>query len=102
MDNGVNSQRRELLVLFAWCLLLMLAWGLWLWRLDASDLTFDEAVTYFVAHRPLLDILDYLGGRSGSTHRSTTCLSTVGWRWQAPVSSACAFSPSARVWSLWR
>jgi mannosyltransferase len=62
MDKGVNSQRRELLVLFAWCLLLMLTWGLWLWRLDASDLTFDEAATYFVAHRPLLGILDYLRG----------------------------------------
>ena len=60
MDNAVNSQRRELLVLLAWCLLVLLAWGLWLWRLDASDLTFDEAATYFIAHRPLLDILEYL------------------------------------------
>ena len=60
MDTVVNRQRREPLVLLAWCLLLMLAWGLWLYRLNASDLTFDEAATYFVAHRPLPDILDYL------------------------------------------
>lgn len=33
-----------------------------LWRLGASDLTFDEAATYFVANRPLLDILTYLRG----------------------------------------
>jgi hypothetical protein len=54
MDTTLSSQRRELLVLLAWCLLLMLAWGLWLWQLDASDLTFDESATYFVAHRPPL------------------------------------------------
>jgi hypothetical protein len=41
-------------------LLLILAWGLWLWRLDASDLTFDETATYFIARRPFLDILRYL------------------------------------------
>jgi len=62
MDATVNSQHRRMLVLLLWCLLLMSAWGLWLWRLDASDLTFDEAATYFVAHRPLLDILRYLQG----------------------------------------
>jgi 4-amino-4-deoxy-L-arabinose transferase-like glycosyltransferase len=38
----------------------MTAWDLWLWRLDASDLTFDEASIYIVAHRSLLGILDYL------------------------------------------
>ncbi len=48
--------------LLAWCLLLMAAWGLWLWRLDGSDLTFDETATYIVAARPLLDILAYLRG----------------------------------------
>jgi len=60
MDTSVNGRHRKLLILLAWCLLLMIAWGLWLWRLDASDLTFDEAATYVVAHRPLLGILDYL------------------------------------------
>jgi len=60
MDSGVNSQRRQLILLIAWCLLLMLAWALWLWHLDASDLTFDEAATYFIAHRPLWGILEYL------------------------------------------
>ena len=62
MNTTLSSQRRELLVLLAWCLLLMLAWGLWLWQLDASDLTFDESATYFVAHRPPLEILRYLRG----------------------------------------
>jgi len=54
--------RRKTFILLAWCLLFMLAWGGWLWRLGASDLTFDEAATYFVAHRPLLQIVDYLRG----------------------------------------
>ena len=62
MSTTANSQRRQLLVLLAWCLLLLLAWGLWLWRLEGSDLTFDEAATYVVAHRPLLDVLKYLRG----------------------------------------
>jgi mannosyltransferase len=62
MDTTLSSQRRQLPVLLAWCLLLMLAWGLWLWQLDASDLTFDESATYFVAHRPPLEILRYLRG----------------------------------------
>ncbi len=62
MDTTASHQRRKTLILLVWCLLLMLAWGLWLWHLDASDLTFDEAATYFVAHRPLLEILEYLRG----------------------------------------
>ncbi len=43
-----------------WWLLLWAAWAVRLWHLDASDLTFDEAATYIVANRPLLDILGYL------------------------------------------
>ncbi|HDQ71951.1 MAG TPA: hypothetical protein ENN19_07620, partial [Chloroflexi bacterium] len=54
------DDRQKLYVTLASCLLLALAWGLWLWRLDASDLTFDETATYFVAHRPPLEILQYL------------------------------------------
>lgn len=64
MDTTVNSQRRKSLILLAWCLLLMLAWGLWLWHLDASDLTCDESSTYFIAHRPLVDILDHVRARA--------------------------------------
>jgi hypothetical protein len=45
-----------------WWLLLWGAWAVRLWHLAASDLTFDEAATYFVAHRPLPDILAYLRG----------------------------------------
>ncbi len=55
-----TCDRQKLHLLLAGSLLLTLAWGLWLWRLDASDLTFDESATYFVAHRPLLEILRYL------------------------------------------
>ena len=62
MNGAVNRAGRRLLVLLAWALLLTLAWGLWLWRLDTSDLTFDEAGTYFVAYRPPLEILSYLRG----------------------------------------
>ncbi len=58
----IKHRRRDLPILLTWCLLLMLAWGIWLYQLDASDLTFDEAATYFVAYRPLLDILKYLQG----------------------------------------
>ncbi len=43
-----------------WWVVLWAAWAIRLWHLDASDLTFDEAATYFVAFRPLPDILAYL------------------------------------------
>ncbi|NLF00841.1 MAG: hypothetical protein GX601_07670 [Anaerolineales bacterium] len=62
MDAATNRPLRKLLTLLAWCLLLAVAWALWSWRLDASDLTFDETATYFVAHRPALEILRYLQG----------------------------------------
>jgi 4-amino-4-deoxy-L-arabinose transferase-like glycosyltransferase len=42
----------------------MLAWGLWLWRLDASDLTYDESSTYYIAHRPMVDMLEHIQGRT--------------------------------------
>ncbi|MCJ7738353.1 MAG: glycosyltransferase family 39 protein [Anaerolineae bacterium] len=35
-------------------------WGLWLWQLEASDLTFDEAATYYIAHRSPREIIAYL------------------------------------------
>ncbi len=41
---------------------LLVAWGLWLWQLEASDLTFDETATHVVAARPLLSIVAYLRG----------------------------------------
>lgn len=47
-------------VLLGWCLLLLVVWGLWLWQLDASDLTFDEAATHFIASRPAARIVTYL------------------------------------------
>jgi 4-amino-4-deoxy-L-arabinose transferase-like glycosyltransferase len=56
----LNNRRRNLLVLLIWCLFLMLAWALWLWQLDTSDLTFDETATFAVAFRPLIDIVQYL------------------------------------------
>jgi|GEM_PF-725403 len=48
------------LCLLAWTALLLAAWGLWLYQLDASDLTFDESATDFVARRPLGEMLSYL------------------------------------------
>ncbi|OQY20838.1 MAG: hypothetical protein B6I35_09930, partial [Anaerolineaceae bacterium 4572_32.2] len=60
METTAHNQRRKSLVLLAWCLLFLLAWSLWLWQLDFSDLTFDETATYSVAHRPFLEILSYL------------------------------------------
>jgi hypothetical protein len=60
MGTPTDSRRRKMLPLLACCLLLLAVWGLWLWRLDGSDLTFDETATYMIAARPLLDILAYL------------------------------------------
>ena len=45
-----------------WWLILWAAWAVRLWQLDASDLTYDEAATYYVAYRPLPEILAYLRG----------------------------------------
>ncbi len=59
METGTKN-RRKLLVPLAWGLLLLLAWGMWLYHLDASDLTFDETATYTVAHRSLVEILTRL------------------------------------------
>ena len=61
MNNTTPAYRRRWETA-GWCALLMLTWGLWLWQLDASDLTFDETATYFVAHRPWKEILVYLQG----------------------------------------
>ncbi len=59
-STNLLIRHQKLHILLTSCLLLTLAWGLWLWRLDVSDLTFDETATYFVAHRPPLEILQYL------------------------------------------
>ena len=101
METAVNGQRRERLTLLAWCLLLMLVWRLWLWHLDASDLTFDEAATYFVAHRPLLDILDHLRG-AVREHPPVYYLLIHGWMALAGTSefSLRAFSVCAGLVAL--
>lgn len=46
--------------LLLWCLLLAVVWKLWLQRLDARDLSFDEVATWYIARRPLSDMLYYL------------------------------------------
>lgn len=79
MEITAKSQRCKLLVLLAWCLLLMLAWGLWLYRLDASDLTFDETATYVVAHQPLLDMLHYLRVEAVREHPPVYYLLMHAW-----------------------
>lgn len=78
MEIAVNAHRQRMPVLLAWCLLLTLTWGLWLWQLDASDLTFDETATYFVAYRPPLDILNYLRG-AVREHPPVYYLLVRGW-----------------------
>ena len=88
MDSAVKSQRRKLLALLAWCLLLMLAWGLWLWHLDANDLTFDETATYIVAHRPLSDIIGYLRA-AVREHPPVYYLLIRGWMALAGTSEFC-------------
>lgn len=45
-----------------WLLLLMAVWGLWLYHLDARDLSFDEVATWYIARRPLPEIFQYLRG----------------------------------------
>lgn len=46
--------------LLLWCLLLSVVWGLWLRHLAVSDLSFDEVATWYVARRPVIDMLRYL------------------------------------------
>ncbi|RME32888.1 MAG: hypothetical protein D6793_10455, partial [Thermoflexia bacterium] len=46
--------------LFLWILLLLVIWGLWLYHLDARDLSFDEVATWYIAHRPLPEMFQYL------------------------------------------
>jgi hypothetical protein len=63
VDLGHKLKPRRYLWLaipLLWSLTLWAAWAVRLWRLDASDLTFDEAATYLVAYRPLPDIITYL------------------------------------------
>jgi hypothetical protein len=84
----VKRRPFRLLSLIAWVLLLSATWGLWLWQLDASDLTFDESATYFVAHRPLLEIFSYLRG-AVREHPPLYYLLVNGWM---AVAGASEFS----------
>lgn len=43
-----------------WTLLLLVIWALWLCRLDARDLSFDEVATWYITRRPLMEIFQYL------------------------------------------
>ncbi len=43
-----------------WILLLLVVWGIWLHRLAARDLSFDEVATWYIAQRPILEMLRYL------------------------------------------
>jgi 4-amino-4-deoxy-L-arabinose transferase-like glycosyltransferase len=85
MNTTVSPQHRKPLILLAWCLLLALTWGLWLYQLDASDLTFDESATYYVAYRPPLEILRYLRG-AVREHPPVYYLLIRGWMALAGVS----------------
>jgi hypothetical protein len=61
-----------------WIIVLLAAWGIWLWQLDDAALTFDESATYFVAHRPLPDIISYLRG-AAREHPPVYYLLIHGW-----------------------
>ena len=43
-------------------LLLLLAFALRVWKVGTADLTFDEVATFFVAHRPVGEMLRYVMG----------------------------------------
>ncbi|MCB9421596.1 MAG: glycosyltransferase family 39 protein [Ardenticatenaceae bacterium] len=61
-----------------WLLVLLTAWGIWLWNLNLSELSFDESATYFVANRPPLEILHYLLG-AAHEHPPVYYLLIRGW-----------------------
>lgn len=52
--------RRNISRLLFWNLALIVAWGLWLHRLDARDLSFDEVATWYIARLSLPEMLRYL------------------------------------------
>jgi hypothetical protein len=60
MDITDRRSRQRLAALLAWCLVLLLSWGLMLWELDASDLTHDEVISFHWANRPLPQMLGQL------------------------------------------
>ncbi len=51
------SHRKALLI---WITILLLAWAVWLRNLNLGSLSFDETATYFVAYRPVAEIIPYL------------------------------------------
>lgn len=76
------------LSLLAWVILLLTVWGVWLYRLDASDLTFDESATDYVAHRPLGEMLTYLT-RASREHPPVYYVLIHGWMEVAGRSEFC-------------
>lgn len=54
--------RRGISNFLMWNLMLIAVWGLWLHRLDARDLSFDEVATWYIARRPLPEMFQYLRG----------------------------------------
>lgn len=75
----LNQNERKLpKAIWVWCLLLLTAWGGWLWQLDIGNLSFDETATYFVANRPFWEILEYLRG-AAQEHPPVYYLLIRGW-----------------------
>lgn len=62
-------------------LLLLAAFGLRVWALGTADLTFDEVATYYVAHRPLLDVVRYVMGASREHPPAYYLLMSLWMRW---------------------
>jgi hypothetical protein len=78
MDMTDRRSRRKVAELLAWCLVLLLSWGLMLAGLDASDLTHDEVISFHWANRPLPRMIDQLQ-QAVREHPPTYYLLLNGW-----------------------
>jgi 4-amino-4-deoxy-L-arabinose transferase-like glycosyltransferase len=59
-DMSFKVEREQIVLPMA--LLLLLAFALRVWEVGTADLTFDEVATFFVAHRPVGEMVRYVMG----------------------------------------
>ena len=76
--------------------LLLIAFGVRAWNLGAADLSFDEVATYYVAHRPLLDVIRYVMG-AAREHPPAYYLVMSLWMQLAGVSEFAVRFPSVLI-----
>jgi len=74
-------------------LLLLLAFGVRVWELGTADLSFDEVATFYVAHRPLREVLRYVMG-AAREHPPAYYLVMSLWMQLAGVSEFAVRFPS--------